>query len=73
VFVGVVTFLLAMRKEAWSAFVDSVVGELLQVAWPTREETTRNTTVVVVSTIVFAAILGVFGFLAEQVTRTFLI
>jgi len=71
--VGIVTFLFAMRKEAWSSFVDSVVGELLQVAWPTREETSRNTIVVVVSTLVFATILYVFGFLAEQVTRTFLI
>lgn len=73
VVVGVVTFLFAMRREAWSTFVDSVVGELIQVSWPTREETTRNTVVVVVSTLVFATILFVFGEIAEQVTRTFLI
>lgn len=70
--VGVVTFMVALRNTKWTSFVDSVVAELLEVTWPTREETTRNTLVVVASTLTFAGILFVLGKAAEIVTRNFL-
>ncbi len=70
--VGVVTFVVALRNTTWTSFVDSVVAELLEVTWPTREETTRNTLVVVASTLAFAGVLFVLGKAAEIVTRNFL-
>jgi preprotein translocase SecE subunit len=70
--VGLLTFVVGLRNEVWTSFVDSVVAELLEVTWPTREETTRNTFVVVVSTVVFASVLFVLAKAAEIVTRSFL-
>ncbi len=67
--VGVVTFVVALRNTTWTSFGGSVVAELLEVTWPTREETTRNTLVVVASTLAFAGVLFVLGKAAEIVPR----
>ena len=45
------------RIQAWT---NEVVAELARVAWPTRRETTASTIVVIVASLVAAAILGGF-------------
>lgn len=69
---GVLFFILALRKESWTSFVDSVISELSEVAWPDREETTRNATTVIVTTLVFAVVLYVLGQTAMLITGKFL-
>ena len=45
------------RIRGWT---DEVVGELAKVAWPSRRETSASTIVVIVASIVAAAIVGTF-------------
>ena len=45
------------RIKSWT---DEVVGELAKVAWPSRRETSASTIVVIVASIVAAAIVGTF-------------
>lgn len=59
---AVVGFFGLMRHERSSTFVDSVIGELSVVTWPSREETMNNTGVVVGATVFFAALLAVYDF-----------
>ncbi len=55
--VGVVAFFVGLRHEVATAFVDSVWTELGEVAWPSREETSRNTSVVLGASILFSVVL----------------
>jgi preprotein translocase subunit SecE len=54
-------------------FVKDSAAELKKVVWPTREDVVSSTKVVLVSTVVFALVLGLvdFVFLAgiEQIFR----
>ncbi len=45
-----ITFAVLRRHVVATAFVESAVGELDRVTWPSREETVDNTTVVVITT-----------------------
>jgi len=47
-------------KEAKPNFITNVIGELKKVVWPTRQETIKLTTMVLVVSIVMGAILGLF-------------
>jgi preprotein translocase SecE subunit len=58
--VGVVSFFVGMRHEVATAFVDSVWTELGEVAWPSRDETSRNTSVVLGASILFSVVLFVY-------------
>ena len=51
-------------KEAKPSFISNVIGELKKVVWPTRQETIKLTTMVLVVSLVMGAILGLcdFGF-----------
>ena len=49
-------------KRIIQFFKDSI-SELKKVSWPSREEVWASTKVVVVSVIIFAAILGLVDFL----------
>ena len=48
-------------------FVKDVIRELKKVTWPTRKALLSYTLVVIVTIIIFAAILGLFDFLFLQV------
>ena len=48
-------------KQRFS-FVRSVVAELRKVAWPSREEATRLTGIVLIVTVAIAIILGVIDY-----------
>lgn len=69
---GVVAFLVLLRNERARFFVDSVVSELYCVTWPSREETTSNTGIVVGATVVFAALLAVYDLAWGKVAEFFL-
>lgn len=69
---AVVTFFVLMRHERASTFVDSVVSELLTVTWPSREETTNNTGIVVGASLFFALLLGFYDLTWAKLTEFFL-
>lgn len=69
---GIVTFFILLRTRAATTFTDSVVSELLKVAWPTREETVNNTMIVIGTTLFFAILLAVYDFAWAKLTGIFL-
>jgi preprotein translocase subunit SecE len=46
-----------MRKVV--RFIQDSIGEMKKVVWPSREEVTASTRVVLVSTVLFAIVLGI--------------
>ena len=61
------TFMVLIRNEQAVQFTDEVVEELSKVTWPTRDETVRASTTVVVTTLFTAAVLGGYDYLWKQV------
>lgn len=57
---GIVTFVALIRNRRAIQFTDEVVGELSQVTWPTRDETVRASTTVVLTTLFTAAVLAAY-------------
>jgi preprotein translocase subunit SecE len=56
---GVVTLTL-YRNEKIHRIANEVVGELTKVTWPSRKETQVATVVVIITSLIAAAIIGVF-------------
>lgn len=50
-------------------FIQEVVAELRKVVWPTREEATRLTVMVLTVSIAVGVVLGVFDFGFSQAIR----
>jgi preprotein translocase SecE subunit len=48
------------------SFATSLVGELKQVQWPTKQETIRLTTIVIVISLIIGAYIGIIDFLLAQ-------
>lgn len=69
---GIVGFFILLRNAQALAFTDSVVAEMRKVAWPTKEETVNNATIVVGSALFFAILLAVYDFIWAKVTGLFL-
>lgn len=69
---GIVTFFALLRTRRVTSFTDSVVSELLKVAWPSREETMNNTMIVIGATLFFAILLAVYDFAWAKLTGIFL-
>lgn len=59
---GAITLVALLRNEQWVAYTDECVDELSKVTWPSREETIRASTTVVVTTLLVAALLGLYDF-----------
>jgi preprotein translocase subunit SecE len=66
--VGVITFLVLNRHPVVYRFTDEVVTELRKVSWPSREETIRSTTVVVVFTVIVAGALAGYDWIWGEIT-----
>ena len=49
-----------MRSRKTIAFTDEVVGELYKVTWPTKDETIRASTTVIMTTLFIAAVLAAY-------------
>ena len=65
---GVITFLVLNRHPVAYRFTDEVVTELRKVSWPSREETIRSTTVVVVFTVIVAGALAGYDWIWGEIT-----
>ena len=57
---GGLTFGALIRNRRALEFTDEVVGELAAVTWPTRDETVRASTTVVLTTLFTAAVLAFY-------------
>lgn len=68
----VVLFAGLLRTPRVYIFADEVITELRRVTWPTQEETVRSSTVVVVFTVVLAAVLAVYDYIWVTITRAVL-
>ena len=68
VIAGVAT-VIAWRNEQVFGLASEVAGELRKVSWPSRKETLQSTIVVIVTTIIASAFLGVFDYTWSWVTR----
>jgi preprotein translocase subunit SecE len=54
-----------MRRRFWTGILDrakGVIGELRKVVWPSRQETTRLTIIVLIVCVVMGLILGAFDY-----------
>lgn len=60
IFAAVVSFFVAIRNQKVMRFIDEVISELRQVTWPTRDETVRASTTVVLTTFFTAALLAFY-------------
>ncbi len=58
-----------LRHDRVNPFLLEVVGELKEVTWPTRQETTSHTIVVIVTVLVLAAILGFFDIIWAKIFK----
>ena len=58
--VAAVMTLTLYRQEKVSRVAHEVVGELAKVSWPSRNETQVSTLVVIITSLIAAAIVGVF-------------
>ncbi len=57
---AVISFFAVVRNQNAVKFTGEVVAELAKVTWPTREETVRASTTVIVAAIGVALLLGVY-------------
>jgi preprotein translocase subunit SecE len=66
--VGFGTALGLYRNEKSHRLVVDVVSELSKVSWPSRKETYASTLVVIITSIIAAAIVGSFDFVWSAIT-----
>ena len=69
---GSVAFVALIRNKRAMTFVDEVVGELVRVTWPTRDETVRASTTVVTTAIFTACVLALFDLFWKNLADLFL-
>ena len=67
--ITVIGMVVVLRNERVNPFLLEVVGELKAVTWPTRQETTSHTMVVIVTVLVLSLILGVFDAVWAKVSK----
>ncbi len=72
VFGAATTFFVLIRTRRALTFSSEVVGELIRVTWPTRDETVRASTTVVVTTLFTAALLAFYDTIWKMVADLFL-
>jgi preprotein translocase subunit SecE len=65
---GLATYITWKNEEVFG-LANEVASELKKVTWPTRRETLSSTIVVIVTTIISAAFLGIFDGVWSWVTR----
>jgi len=71
-FVGGAVFVGLMRNKAASQFMGEVVSELSAVVWPSQEEVTRSTTIVIAMVLVSGLVLGFLDYLCGKLIQLFL-
>ena len=68
---GVITLFALLRNQKASRFTGEVVGQLLKVVWPSREEAMKATRTVIFTTLFVAALLGLYDFFWSRVAQAF--
>ena len=58
----------AIKNEKAYGFSNEVAAELRKVTWPSREETRSATVVVIITTLIIAAILGLYDWVWIGIT-----
>ena len=66
------TFFILIRTKRALNFSSEVVGELIRVTWPSRDETVRASTTVILTTLFTAALLAIYDFTWKQLADLFL-
>lgn len=66
---GGICFAVLLRNRTALGFASEVVGELEQVTWPTRDETVKGSTTVVLTTIFTAGLLAVYDFIWKNLAN----
>ena len=66
---AVLTFAILIRNAQAVRFTDEVIGELAEVTWPTRDETVRASTTVVLTTLFTAGLLAVYDFVWKNLAN----
>lgn len=66
--VGVGAVIFGLKHSQTFSFSEQVVAELRKVTWPDRKETQTATVVVIITTLIIAAILGVFDLVWAKIT-----
>jgi preprotein translocase subunit SecE len=66
--VALIAGVVAYRSTKIHTFVTEVCVELSKVTWPTRSETWAQTVIVLIVSVIAAAILGVFDAIWAQIT-----
>ena len=61
-----------IRSPRAVTYFDEVLDELFKVTWPTRDETLRAATTVVVTTLMIASLIGVYDLLWKNLADIFL-
>lgn len=69
---GGLTFFVLIRTRRALNFSSEVVGELVRVTWPSRDETVRASTTVVLTTLLTAALLAFYDYTWKQLADLFL-
>lgn len=69
---GSLTFFALIRTRRALTFSNEVVGELMRVTWPSRDETVRASTTVVLTTLFTAALLAIYDFTWKNLADLFL-
>lgn len=60
---------LLRRDQRVNPFLLEVVGELKEVTWPTRQEIQTHTTVVILTVLIIALLMGVFDTVWAKVSK----
>ena len=58
-----------MAKISPAAFLRQVKQEFAKITWPTRQETTQMTMVVIVASLLLAAFFGVVDALSAEIVK----
>jgi len=66
--VAFVIIVLVYRNPTVQTLSGEVAAELAKVTWPSREETTNSTVVVIIASIIAASIVGVFDAIWSALT-----
>ena len=69
---AILTFFVMLKVPVVVQYTDECISELVKVTWPDREETTNNSMVVIVATLIFSGSLAAFDFVWAKVTDLFI-
>jgi preprotein translocase SecE subunit len=69
---GFVAFFALLRNASAVQFTDEVVGELLKVTWPTREEALQAASTVIFTALFVSVVIGFYDLMWNNVASAFL-